>query len=112
MLEAGGGAIICTGATASLRGGEAFSAFAASKAAHRSLAQSMARGLGPKGIHVAYMILDGAVDTPRVRGFLPDKPAEFFLQPSAIADAAWYLAHQDKSAWTFELDLRPAIEKW
>ena len=112
-MEAGGaGAIIVTGATASLRGGSSFAAFAPAKAAQRSLAQSMARELGPKGIHVSYVIVDGAIDMPRARQFLPDKPDEFFLKPSAIADTMYHLATQDRSAWTFELELRPFGESW
>jgi NAD(P)-dependent dehydrogenase (short-subunit alcohol dehydrogenase family) len=111
MLEHGGGAIVAVGATASLRGGEIFTSFSAAKAAHRSLAQSMARGLGPRGIHVAYVVIDGAVDG-LVRQFLPDKPDEFFVRPGAIADTVYHLVHQDRSAWTFELDLRTSTEKW
>ncbi len=112
MLELGGGAIVAIGATASLRGGEVFTSFAASKAAHRSLAQSMARGLGPKGIHVSYVVIDGVVDEPRIRQFMPDKPEDFFMKPAAIAETVFHLSQQDSSAWTFELDLRPATEKW
>ncbi len=95
-LEHGGGAIVAVGATASLRGGEIFTSFAAAKAAHRSLAQSMARGLGPRGIHVAYVVLDGAVDG-LVRQFLPDKPDEFFVKPGAIAETVYHLTQQDRS---------------
>lgn len=113
MLDAKkGGAIVAIGATASVRGGEMFAAFASSKAAHRSLAQSMARGLGPRGIHVSYVVVDGVIDTPRGRGFFPDKPDAFFLDPNAIAETVHHLAEQPPTAWTFELDLRPAIEKW
>lgn len=112
MLEQGGGAILAVGATASLRGGALFASFAASKAAHRSLAQSMARGLGPRGIHVAYVVLDGAVDGPRLRQVLPDRPDDFFLKPAAVAETVYHLAGQDRSAWTFELDLRTSTEKW
>ena len=112
MLNAGGGSIVVIGATASIRGGAAFAGFAPSKAAQRSLAQSMARSLGPQGIHVAYVIIDGVIDIPRTRGFFKDKPDEFFLRPDAIADTVAQLAQQDRSAWTFELDLRPFSEKW
>jgi NAD(P)-dependent dehydrogenase (short-subunit alcohol dehydrogenase family) len=86
MLAAGRGAILVTGATASLRGGAGFAAFASAKAAQRVLAQSMARSLGPKGIHVAYVVVDGVIDMPATRGFFKDKPDDFFLRPDAIAD--------------------------
>lgn len=112
MILAGGGAIVVTGATASLRGGAGFAAFAPAKAAQRSLAQSMARFLGPRGIHVAYVIVDGVIDTPATRRFLPDAHDEAFLRPEAIAEAFLQLVRQDRSAWTFELDLRPFVEKW
>jgi len=112
MLEAGEGAIVVTGATAALRGGVPFAAFAPAKAAQRSLAQSMARLLGPKGIHVAYVIVDGVIDMPVTRAFMPDRPDDRFLKPDAIADAVFHLVGQDRSAWTFELDLRPFNETW
>jgi NAD(P)-dependent dehydrogenase (short-subunit alcohol dehydrogenase family) len=112
MLARGGGSILAIGATASIRGGEAFASFASSKAAHRSLAQSMARALGPRGIHVAYFVIDGAINGTRTRQFMPDKPDEAFLDPKAIAETAFHVAQQDRTAWTFELDLRPFGEKW
>lgn len=112
MLANTGGAIIAVGATASLRGGESFTSFAAAKAAHRSVAESMARGLGPRGIHVAYLVIDGAVDGPDIRSILPDKPDAFFVKPSAVAETAYHLTTQDRSAWTFQLDLRTSTEKW
>ena len=112
MVEAGRGAILVTGATASLRGGVNFAAFAPAKAAQRSLAQSMARSLGPHGIHVGYVIVDGVIDIPVTRAMLSDRPDDFFLSPDAIAETFWQLAHQDRSAWTFELDVRPFGEKW
>lgn len=112
MLRAGHGAIVVTGATAALRGGAAFAAFAPAKAAQRSLAQSMARSLGPKGIHVAYLVVDGVIDIPRTRALFKDRPDGFFLRPDAIAESALHLVRQDPSAWTFELDLRPFGEKW
>lgn len=112
MEKAGSGAIIVTGATAALRGGANFAAFASAKAAQRSLAQSMARLLAPKGIHVAYVIVDGVIDIPRTREFFPDRPDEFFLKPEAIAETVHHLAQQDRSAWTFEVDVRPFGEKW
>jgi len=112
MLKGGRGAIVVTGATASLRGGAGTAAFASAKAAQRSLAQSMARQLGPRGIHVALVVIDGVIDIPRTRSFLKDKPDEFFLKADAIADTVYHLATQDRSAWTFELDVRPFGEKW
>jgi len=112
MEKAGRGAIIVTGATASLRGGANFAAFASAKAAQRSLAQSMSRLLAPRGIHVAYVIVDGVIDIPRTREFFPDRPDEFFLKPEAIAETVHHLVEQDRSAWTFEVDLRPFGEKW
>ena len=112
MLARGGGAIVVTGATASLRGAAGTAAFAPAKAGQRALAQSMARHLGPKGVHVGLVILDGVVDLATTRARMPDKPDEFFLDPVAIAEAAHFLAHQPPSAWTFELDLRPFGERW
>jgi len=112
MLPRGSGAIVVIGATASLRGGAAFAAFAPAKAAQRSLAQSMARSLGPRGIHVAYVVVDGVIDTPGTRGFFRDRSQDFFLKPDSIAESVFHVATQDPSAWTFELDLRPYAEKW
>jgi NAD(P)-dependent dehydrogenase (short-subunit alcohol dehydrogenase family) len=112
MIAAGRGTIIVTGATASLRGGAAFAAFASAKAGQRALAQSMARLLGPKGVHVAYVVIDGVIDMPRTREFMANAPKESFLAPDEIAETYWQLSRQDRSAWTFELDLRPFTEKW
>jgi NAD(P)-dependent dehydrogenase (short-subunit alcohol dehydrogenase family) len=112
MLETGRGAIVVSGATASVRGGAGSLAFASAKAAQRSLAQSMARQLGPRGIHVALVVIDGVIDIPRTRAFLKDRPDDFFLKADAIADSVYHVATQDRSAWTFELDLRPFGEKW
>jgi NAD(P)-dependent dehydrogenase (short-subunit alcohol dehydrogenase family) len=112
MLRAGRGAVIVIGATASVRGGAGFAGFAPAKAAQRILAQSMARSLGPQGIHVAYVVIDGVIDIPRTRQALPDKPDEFFLKPDRIADTVLHLVQQDPSAWTFELDLRPFGERF
>jgi NAD(P)-dependent dehydrogenase (short-subunit alcohol dehydrogenase family) len=112
MQQAGAGAVVVTGATASWRGGPVTAAFAAAKAAQRSLAQSAARALAPQGIHVALVIVDGVIDMPLTRQFFSDRPADFFLKPDAIAETVYQLAHQDRSAWTFELDVRPFGEKW
>lgn len=112
MIGRGVGAIIVIGATASLRGGANFAAFASAKAAQRSLAQSMARSLGPKGIHVGLVIVDGVIDIPNTRAMFSDRPDEFFLKPDAIAATVFHLVQQARSAWTFELDVRPHKEKW
>lgn len=112
MLAGGGGAIVVTGNTSAWRGTANFAAFAPSKAAQRILAQAMARSLGPKGIHVAYVIIDAVIDVPWTRQAFAAKPDEFFARPAAIADTVYHVAHQDRSAWTFEVDLRPFGEKW
>ena len=116
MSPRGRGTIIFTGATASLRGGSGFSAFSGAKGALRMLAQSMARELGPKGIHVAHTIIDGAIDTEFIKGRHPDfdnaKAQELILDPGAIAANYVMLHKQPRSAWTHELDLRPWGEKW
>ncbi len=112
MITAGKGNLLVTGATASLRGGENFAAFASAKAAQRNLTQSLARAYGPQGVHVALVIIDGVIDIPRTRALLVDKPDNFFLQPAAIAESVFQLSQQHSSAWTFELDLRPSGERW
>ena len=110
------GTIIFTGATASLRGAAGFSAFAGGKHALRALAQSMARELGPQGIHVAHSIVDGAIDTAFIRDNFPERYAlkveDGIVDPDAIAEAYWMLHCQPRSTWTHELDLRPWQEKW
>ena len=111
MTENGEGNIMVIGATASLRGGAQSTAFASAKAAQRSVAQSMARDLGPKGIHVGYLIIDGIIDIERTRERFPDRADDFFMQPDAIADSVYALTQQDRSAWAFEIDLRPYGEK-
>ncbi|NIO43589.1 MAG: SDR family NAD(P)-dependent oxidoreductase [Burkholderiales bacterium] len=113
MLGKGSGAILVTGNTAAWRGKPNFCMFAPTKAAQRILAEAIARDLGPKGIHVAYITIDAAVDTPWTRPRIyPGKQDDFFAKPSAIADTIYHLAHQDRSAWTFNVDLRPYHEKW
>ncbi len=108
--------IIFTGATASLRGGAGFAAFSGAKMALRALAQSMARELGPQGIHVAHSIIDGAIDTAFIRDTFPERYAlkeqDGILNPDHIADAYWMLHEQPRDAWTHELDLRPYMEKF
>jgi len=114
MLRRGRGTILFTGATASLRGGSGFAAFAGAKHALRALAQSMARELGPQGIHVAHVVIDGAIDTAFIAENFPDRHAlkaqQGILDPDAIAEAYWQLHRQPRSAWTHELDLRPWLE--
>ncbi|MEO1026676.1 MAG: SDR family NAD(P)-dependent oxidoreductase [Pseudomonadota bacterium] len=109
MVRAGGGAFIVSGATASLRGGARFSAFASAKFALRGLTQSLAREFQPAGVHVSHVILDGIIDTARSRALHSLDPAKM-MRPEEIAEAYWQLAHQPKSTWTHELDLRPASE--
>ncbi len=110
------GTIIFTGATASLRGGANFAAFAGAKHALRALAQSMARELGPHGIHVAHVVVDGAIDTAFIRDNFPDRYAmkdqDGIVNPDHIADTYWMLHRQPRDAWTHELDLRPYMEKF
>ena len=112
MTENGEGNIMVIGATASLRGGAQSMAFASAKAAQRSVAQSMARDLGPKGSHVGYLVIDGLIDIERTRARFPDRANDFFMQPDAIAESVYALTQQDRSAWAFEIDLRPYGEKW
>jgi NADP-dependent 3-hydroxy acid dehydrogenase YdfG len=112
MLARGSGTILITGATAGVRPWPTSAAFAPAKFAVRGLAQVMARDLHPQGIHVAYVNVDGGIDMPLLRQYLRDAKDEDLLKPSAIADAFWYLAHQDRSAWSHELDVRPFKEKF
>ncbi|MFV0680034.1 SDR family oxidoreductase [Ottowia sp.] len=116
MAGRGRGTILFTGATASLRGGSHFAAFAGAKHALRALAQSMARELGPQGIHVAHVVVDGAIDTEFIRTQFPERYAlkaqDGILSPAHIAENYWYLHTQPRDAWTFELDLRPYMEQW
>jgi NAD(P)-dependent dehydrogenase (short-subunit alcohol dehydrogenase family) len=112
MVAAGHGAIIVTGNTSALRGRARFAGFAPTKAAQRILAESMARDLGPKRVHVAYIVVDGVIDVPRMRERFKGKPDEFFVKPAAIAEEAWHLTQQDRSAWSFLAELRPYGETW
>jgi NAD(P)-dependent dehydrogenase (short-subunit alcohol dehydrogenase family) len=116
MLARGRGTILFTGATASMRGGSGFSAFAAGKHALRATAQSMARELAPQGIHVAHVVIDGAIDTQFIAEMFPERYAlkeqDGILNPEHIADAYLMLHNQPRSAWTFEMDMRPWIEDW
>ncbi|MDH1012202.1 SDR family oxidoreductase [Pseudomonas nicosulfuronedens] len=116
MVKRQRGTILFTGATAGLRGASGFAAFAGAKHGIRALAQSMARELGPMGLHVAHVVVDGAIDTEFIRENFPQKYAQKdqdgILDPEHIADSYWYLHSQPRDAWTFELDLRPWIERW
>jgi NAD(P)-dependent dehydrogenase (short-subunit alcohol dehydrogenase family) len=116
MLPRGRGTILFTGATASVRGSNGFAAFAGGKAALRALAQSMAREFGPQGLHVAHVIIDGLIDTAFTRTNFAQRVDELgpdgILNPDHIAEAYWWLHRQPRDAWTFELDLRPSVERW
>ncbi len=113
MVDAGSGAILVTGNTAALRGVPTYAAFAPTKAAQRILAQSLARDLGPKGVHVAYITIDAAIDTPWTRDvFNRDKPDDFFSIPTDIADEVFHVAQQPRSTWSFDVEIRPFGEKW
>lgn len=112
MLERGGGTILLTGATAAVRGSAKFAALAVGKFGLRALAQSLAREFGSQGIHVAHIIIDGMINTPRVRAMASEREEHTLVSPEAIAQTYWQLYQQDATAWTLELDLRPAVEKF
>lgn len=110
MIARGAGAIVFTGATAGVKAGAKSAAFGPAKFAARGLAQSLARDLGPRGVHVAWINIDGVIGVPGVRERYPQIAARELLEPEAIADAYFFVAHQDKTAWTMEMDLRPSTE--
>ena len=110
MLAGDGGTVLFTGATSSVRGNDGAAAFSAAKFAVRGLAESMARDLGPEGIHVAHVVIDGQILTPGAIERGTDRDGEEFLDPDAIADTYWHLVEQDRSAWSLEVDLRPHVE--
>jgi NADP-dependent 3-hydroxy acid dehydrogenase YdfG len=112
MIARGSGSIMVTSNTAATRGGANFAMFAPSKGAARLLAQSMAKYLHPKRVHVALLIIDAAVDGPFARKLAANENDDFFIQPSAIAETIWFLDQQPENSWTFELDLRPHRENW
>jgi NAD(P)-dependent dehydrogenase (short-subunit alcohol dehydrogenase family) len=112
MVAAGHGAILVTGNTSALRGRARFAGFAPTKAAQRILAEAMARELGPKGVHVAYLVIDAVIDVPWARERYKDKLDDFFIKPAVIADELWHVAHQERSAWSFNVELRPYGETW
>ena len=112
MVERGRGAIICTGNTAAYRGKPTFAGFAPTKAAQRILAESMARSLGPKGVHVGYVAIDAVIDLAWTRRRSPDRPDDIYCKPADIAGEVWHLAHQPRSAWSFDVTIRPFGETW
>lgn len=119
MIEAGSGSIVITGNTAAVRGIPTYALFAPTKAAQRILAQSLARDLGPQGIHVAYVVVDAAIDAPWLGRERPswlkppdDKPDDYFAKPHAIADEVFHVTQQDRSTWSFDVELRPFGESW
>lgn len=113
MIEEGRGAIMVTGNTAALRGVPNYAAFAPTKAAQRILSQSLARYLGPRGIHVAYITIDAVIDTPWTReAFDRKEPDSFFSKPLEIAEEVFHIAHQPRSTWSFDVEIRPFAEAW
>jgi short-subunit dehydrogenase len=112
MVAAGEGAIIASGNTSALRGKPNFAGFAPTKAAQRILAESIAREIGPKGVHVAYVLIDAVIDLEWTRKRWPDAPDDFFITPAAIAEEIWHVAHQERCAWSFNVELRPFRETW
>jgi NAD(P)-dependent dehydrogenase (short-subunit alcohol dehydrogenase family) len=112
MKDQGAGNIVVIGATSSRRGVARTAAFAPAKAAQRSLTESMARHLWPHNIHVSLIIVDGVIDLPRTRAMMKDKPDDFFIAPDAVADTAFHLTTQPRSAWSFEVEARPFKESW
>ncbi|BEP52128.1 SDR family NAD(P)-dependent oxidoreductase [Variovorax sp. V116] len=112
MEAAGGGALLVTGNTSAVRGKAAFAGFAPSKAAQRILAESIAREMGPRGVHVSFMMIDAVIDVPWARARMADKPDDFFIKPSDIAEEVWHVTHQPRSAWSFLTEVRPFRESW
>ncbi|HKA31388.1 MAG TPA: SDR family NAD(P)-dependent oxidoreductase [Candidatus Binatia bacterium] len=112
MIKRGRGALVVTGNTSALRGKAGFAAFAPTKAAQRILAQSIARDVGPKGVHVACVVVDAVIDVPWTRQAFAGRPDDFFIQPRVIADEIWHVVHQERSAWSFDVELRPFGETW
>jgi NAD(P)-dependent dehydrogenase (short-subunit alcohol dehydrogenase family) len=112
MAAAGEGALLVTGNTSSIRGKSWFAGFAPTKAAQRILAESIAREMGPKGVHVAFLLIDAVIDLAWTRARYPDKPDDFFIRPADLADELWHIAHQPRSAWSFLTEVRPFGETW
>lgn len=112
MMAAGAGALICTGNTSAYRGKAGFAAFAPTKAAQRILLESIARRIGPAGVHAAYVAIDAVIDVPWARQRMKDRPDEFFCKPDDIAAECLRIAHQPRSAWSFQVEIRPFGETW
>ncbi len=112
MIARGEGALMVTGNTSAWRGIPSFSGFAPTKAAQRILAESMARELGPQGVHVAYVVIDAVIDLRWTRRRYPGRPDDFFIKPDAIGEEVFRIAHQDRSAWSFNVEIRPFGEPW
>jgi NAD(P)-dependent dehydrogenase (short-subunit alcohol dehydrogenase family) len=112
MIARGAGVVIATGNTSALRGRANFAGFAPTKAAQRILAEAIARDAGPKGVHVAYVVIDAVIDVPWARERFKDRPESFFIKSPAIADEVFHTAHQDRSAWSFNVEIRPCGESW
>ncbi len=112
MAAAGDGALVVTGNTSALRGKAAFAGFAPTKAAQRILAESIAREMQPRGVHVAYLVIDAVIDLAWTRERFAGRPDDFFIQPADIAEEVWRLAHQPRGAWSFLAEVRPAGETW
>jgi short-subunit dehydrogenase len=112
MVAARDGVVIATGNTSALRGKASFAGFAPTKAAQRILAEAIAREVGPKGVHVAYVVIDAVIDLEWTRKRFADAPDDFFIKPAAIADEVWHVAHQDRSAWSFNVEVRPFRQTW
>jgi NAD(P)-dependent dehydrogenase (short-subunit alcohol dehydrogenase family) len=112
MVSAGEGAIIATGNTSAWRGKPGFAGFAPTKAAQRILLESIARDLGPQGVHAAYLTIDAVIDVPWTRQRWPERPDTFFIKPDDIAAEVWHIAHQPRSAWSFNVEVRPFGESW
>jgi NAD(P)-dependent dehydrogenase (short-subunit alcohol dehydrogenase family) len=112
MEAAGGGSLLVTGNTAAYRGKAAFAGFAPSKAAQRVLTESIAREMGPRGVHASFMMIDAVIDLPWTRERFADKPDDYFIRPSDIAEEVWHVTHQPRSAWSFLTEVRPFGESW
>ncbi|HZZ35651.1 MAG TPA: short-chain dehydrogenase, partial [Caulobacteraceae bacterium] len=106
------GAIIASGNTSALRGRANFAGFAPTKAAQRILAEAIAREVGPKGVHVAYVVIDAVIDLEWTRKRFAGAPDDFFIKPEHIAEEIWHVAHQPRSAWSFNVEVRPFGETW
>lgn len=112
MEATGGGALMVTGNTSAYRGKALFAGFAPSKAAQRVLTESIAREMGPRGVHVSFLMVDAVIDLPWTRARFADKSDDFFIQPSDIAEEVWHVTHQPRSAWSFLTEVRPFGEPW